>query len=82
MEKITLETLKYLLKWKANRKYPSKAKIVLIRNENMEIEHVLNYKSREQYKKEKKNYIYEMLKFYNDFNFSKYDLQEIEHWKI
>lgn len=46
----------------------------------MEIEHVLNYKSREQYKKEKKNYIYEMLKFYNDFNFSKYDLQK--NWTL
>lgn len=81
MEKITLGTLKHLLKWKLNRKYPAAAKIVLIRNKDMIVEHVLHYKSREDFKRDKKNYVYEMLKDYNDLNFSNYDLKEIEHWK-
>lgn len=81
MEKITLGTLKHLLKWKANQKYPAKAKIVLIRNKDMIVEHILHYKSKEDFKIDLKNYVYEMLKGYNDLKFTNYDLEPIKHWK-
>lgn len=80
-EKITLGTLKHLLKWKANQKYPSKARIVFIRNEDMIIEEHLHYKSKEEFKRDKKNYIYEMLSSYNNVKIRNYDLTPIKHWK-
>lgn len=77
--KITYSTIKYLLGWTANQIYPPKANLVFIRNKDMSVIKIPNYKSKEQYRKELKQYLYTMFKQYN-LTGGNYDLEQIEHW--
>jgi len=79
MTKIQYSDFKYFLEYTAHREYPPKAKIVFIRNEDMSVSKHLDYKTKEQHKKELKQYLYDVFDKHNLCG-SDYDLEPIKHW--
>lgn len=79
MEKIQYSDIKYFLQYTAHLSYPNKARIVFIRNEDMTVSQHQDYKTKEQFRKDKKQYLYDVFEKYNLCG-RNYDLEPIAHW--
>ena len=79
MTKIKYSDIKYYLEFTAHLSYPKKAKIVFIRNEDMSVSEHQDYKIKEQFREELKQYLYNCFDKANLCG-QNFDLQPIAHW--